>query len=1108
MRRISGCFADVGRSLVVRKLLLLVVVGALLTVHDSHPQGQATGLVAAFGFDEISGTTVADASGLGQTGTVSGATRTAAGRYGGALSFDGVDDWVTIPDSVALDLTTGMTIEAWVFPRSSSGWRTAMLKETADGLAYGLYAHNGAAGPAGYINTGGSDQGAAAAASLPLNSWTHVATTYDGATLRLFVNGTQVASRAVAGSLRTSTSPLRIGGNAVWGEYFSGMLDEVRIYNRALSTSEIQADMTTPIGAAPDFSFAAYPSPKTIEPDGATFYEAEVTFLNGFTSYEVVFWVTGLPAGVTGEYAPNPIPHQGRTALNLTASNAPTGTYTLTMGATAEGITHSQNVTLIVSSTPDFSMSVEPITNNVAAGGAGADYQVTLGSINNFANPVSLSVSGLPSGVSASFTPAAATPPATSVLTITAGSSTVPGQYSLTVTGTSGSTVRSTAATLIVTTSSSNTVWTVAPMGSTGVHNNTVRVGPVRNDGVERVYIGTIPTGRVLEYSWNGSAWSAPLNVGGSPAGLEIHNMEIGTGRNDGVTRIYACSLDRNVYEISYSAGTWTQTVVGTLNSEAMHAVVGAGRNDGVNRVYSVSTSNLYESTWNGSGWTTTLVGGIPGAHGITIGVGRNNALNSLYIGSISSGTYEARYVSGAWTISPMGDSGDVRNVGLGVGRRDGIVRVYSALYNGQVRELSWNGSGWTAALLGPSIGSPLIHAYVLPGRNDGVNRVYTSGGTGNAYEYTWNGSSWTMYNMGGGTDYLYGFHYGVGRNDGLLRLYGADRGTINQVYEYSWSGSAPPDGTPPVISTLAASAVTAANATITWTTNEPSDSRVDYGTDAAALTLSQSSPARVTGHSVTLSGLTSGTTYYYRARSTDAAGNASTSPGLSEPPLSFTTLPPALSIGDVSVAEGNAGSANAVFTVTLSPASSATVTASYVTSDGTATGGSDYVSGAGTITFNPGTTSQSIAVAVNGDTVLEPHETFFVDLGNPTNAAIARPQAVGTILNDESVPAISITDVSVTEGNAGTVNAVFTVNLSASTGQTVSVGYATANGTAVAGADYAAASGSLTFAPGTTSQTVNVSVLGDAVDEPNETFVVNLSSAVNATLADSQGAG
>ena len=84
-------------------------------------------------------------------------------------------------------------------------------------------------------------------AAMALNTWTHVAVTFDGTILRLYVSGVQVKTQALTGSLLSSTGALRIGGNAVWGEYFAGLIDEVRIYNRALSGGEIQADMGTPL---------------------------------------------------------------------------------------------------------------------------------------------------------------------------------------------------------------------------------------------------------------------------------------------------------------------------------------------------------------------------------------------------------------------------------------------------------------------------------------------------------------------------------------------------------------------------------------------------------------------------------------------------------------------------------------------------------------------------------------------------------------------------------------------------------------------------------------------------------------------------------------------
>lgn len=203
-------------------------------------------LIAAYSFNEGTGTTLTDRSGRGHTGTISGATWSTAGKYGGALSFDGVNDWVTVNDTAALDLTTGMTLEAWVNPSAVSNWRTVLLKEQPGGLVYALYGVNGASRPAGYVYIAGERE-TAATTNLAVNAWTHLAVTYDGARLRIFVNGAQVAAKAQAGPIAASAGVLRIGGNNIWSEFFQGLIDEIRIYNRALAQAEIQADMAAAV---------------------------------------------------------------------------------------------------------------------------------------------------------------------------------------------------------------------------------------------------------------------------------------------------------------------------------------------------------------------------------------------------------------------------------------------------------------------------------------------------------------------------------------------------------------------------------------------------------------------------------------------------------------------------------------------------------------------------------------------------------------------------------------------------------------------------------------------------------------------------------------------
>lgn len=214
------------------------------------------GLVAAYNFQEATGAVVVDESGNGNHGTLScneylnsactGPTRTTSGKVGKALSFDGLDDWVTINDSASLDLTNGMTLEAWVYPTATmSGWQSVITKEQPGGFGavYYLAANSDLNQPEVAIyNTGWRKLYGGSAPSV--NQWTYLAGTYDGATLRLYANGSLVSSQAQAGGIQVTNGALRIGGNNYWGEFFRGRIDEIRIYNRALSASDIQSDMS------------------------------------------------------------------------------------------------------------------------------------------------------------------------------------------------------------------------------------------------------------------------------------------------------------------------------------------------------------------------------------------------------------------------------------------------------------------------------------------------------------------------------------------------------------------------------------------------------------------------------------------------------------------------------------------------------------------------------------------------------------------------------------------------------------------------------------------------------------------------------------------------
>ena len=218
----------------------------------------------------------------------------------------------------------------------------------------------------------------------------------------------------------------------------------------------------------------------------------------------------------------------------------------------------------------------------------------------------------------------------------------------------------------------------------------------------------------------------------------------------------------------------------------------------------------------------------------------------------------------------------------------------------------------------------------------------------------------------------------------------------------------------------------------------------------------------------------------------------------------------PVASIDSAAFNEGDTGNNALTFTVSLSGESSVATSVDFTSADGTATlADNDYVSNAGTLNIPARAMSATITVLTNGDIVFEPDETLLVTLSNPVGLTLGAAQGTGTLLNDDVMPALSITDVSQAEGNTGTSSYPFAVALSGVSASDISVDFATADGTAtVADNDYVPASGTLLIIAGETTGTIFVDVNGDSSLEPDETFVVDLSNPVGTTLADTQAQG
>jgi predicted outer membrane repeat protein len=224
--------------------------------------------------------------------------------------------------------------------------------------------------------------------------------------------------------------------------------------------------------------------------------------------------------------------------------------------------------------------------------------------------------------------------------------------------------------------------------------------------------------------------------------------------------------------------------------------------------------------------------------------------------------------------------------------------------------------------------------------------------------------------------------------------------------------------------------------------------------------------------------------------------------------------LPPTISISDTTISEGDSGYANATFRVSLSAPSGRAISVIATSYDGSARVVQDYLTPdkpffSQPVFFDAGETSKTLSIPVKGDLLDEVNENFFVILSAPANASLGRGRGVGTIIDDDATPSLSIDNVSIDEGDAGTKSLAFTVALSKASGQGVSVNFATANGTALAGSDYTGQSGTLTFAPGgPLTQSVRITIVGDVTLENDETLYVFLSSASNAGISKARGVG
>jgi chitinase len=313
--------------------------------------------------------------------------------------------------------------------------------------------------------------------------------------------------------------------------------------------------------------------------------------------------------------------------------------------------------------------------------------------------------------------------------------------------------------------------------------------------------------------------------------------------------------------------------------------------------------------------------------------------------------------------------------------------------------------------------------------------------------------------------------------------------------------------GTREMVFTISLSKAATEAVTIPWSTQDGTAlAGSDYGAASGSLTFAPGETSRTISVTILGDALVEGNESFNLVLGAPAGATIADGNGLGT--IQNDDVLPSLSIADVQASEGPAGTKEMVFTVTLSEAAQAPVTLAYTTRDGTALAGSDYDAASGSLSFAVGETSKTITVALRGDAVDEIDESFEIALSGLTGASFARDSARGTILNDDAPPVLSVSNAEIVEGASGTRNIVFTLSLSQAIAQSVSVGFTTQDGTALAGSDYVARSGTVTFAAGQTSKTVSVAVRGDTAVELDESFNLVLSNVVRATLAPGGGTG
>ncbi len=331
--------------------------------------------------------------------------------------------------------------------------------------------------------------------------------------------------------------------------------------------------------------------------------------------------------------------------------------------------------------------------------------------------------------------------------------------------------------------------WLKDTVGSDHAGFAEIDIGNGRNDGIQRLYTSSYD-GHVREWYYEGGKWVMTY-CGAGPLDKML-GLWIGDGRNDGVNRVYAAHSKGLIYEFTYTAGSWVMDTVDATIGYGLGGCVGAGRDDDTNRVYAAGWPNQREYTWDGAGWRQFDLsnhGGEPRTcRTFIVADGRNDGARRVY-GAYQSPRYviEHSWANGAYTEEVLASSGQVMKIVAGQARGDGLARLYASVRFDHVYEYTYESNAWRRIDVHPGAESLSRYGlYIGSARADGKPRLYSAAQRGAAVEHSWTGSSWSDSTIDAVSGATGDIAVGVGRNDGIPRVYVCGFWVVPTVFEFT----------------------------------------------------------------------------------------------------------------------------------------------------------------------------------------------------------------------------------------------------------------------------------------------------------------------------------